>query len=202
MDILAKINKIFFRKKKNDMAERQQHGFKFEQLCKEKYKVILAKNYTNRFDGKLNNLPVSIKCEKLGSDIELADYFRNSQITEDFYMIVGFWKDTKENIVETHLLKINGQEFHQLFNLSFNERFQNLLDNITNDYSDDIKWKQAITSLKKEWKLATSNLIRPRFKRDHKTQKRIQCAINNNDFYNYFVKNYEEMEEVIDGRNN
>ena len=29
----------------------------------------------------------------------------------------------------------------------------------------------------------TSNLVRPRFKRDHKSQKRIQCAINNKDFY-------------------
>ena len=70
--------------------ERQQHGFKFEQLCREKYNLILSKDYTSRFDGILNGLPVSIKCEKLGSDIELADYFRNSQITEDFYIIVGF----------------------------------------------------------------------------------------------------------------
>ena len=72
--------------------ERQQHGFKFEQLCREKYNLILSNDYTSRFDGILNGLPVSIKCEKLGSDIELADYFRNSQITEDFYMIVGLIK--------------------------------------------------------------------------------------------------------------
>lgn len=174
--------------------ERQQHGFKFEQLCQEKYNLILSEDYTSRFDGILNNLPVSIKCEKLGSDIELADYFRNSQITEDFYMIVGFWEGSKDNIVEIHLLKINGYEFHKLFDLSFNARFHELLNNITNDYTDDIKWKTSITLLKKEWKMATPNLIRPRFKRDHKNQKRIQCAINNKDFYEYFIDRYEIKE--------
>lgn len=174
--------------------ERQEHGFKFEQLCREKYNLILSKDYTSRFDGILNGLPVSIKCEKLGSDIELADYFRNSQITEDFYMIVGFWEGSKDNIVEIHLLQINGYEFHKLFDLSFNARFHELLNNITNDYTDDTKWKTSITLLKKEWKMATPNLIRPRFKRDHKNQKRIQCAINNKDFYEYFIERYEIKE--------
>ena len=174
------------------MAERQQHGFIFEQYVKNKYNIILNDNdYTNKRDGELKGIPVSIKLEQYGSDIELADYFRNSEITCDFYLIVGFWEGQKDNIIEEHVLLIKGNEFHQLFDLSFNERFKFLLQNITNDYSDDIKWKQQITILRKEWSQQPPNLIRPRFKRDHKTQKRIQCAINNKDFYSYFVLKYE-----------
>ena len=73
--------------------------------------------------------------------------------------------------------------------MKINEK--DLLNNITNDVSDDLKWKKEITVLRTEWKNKTTNLIRPRFKRDHKKQKRIQCAINNKDFYNYFIKKYE-----------
>jgi hypothetical protein len=72
-----------------------------------------------------------------------------------------------------------------------NKKFKNLLNNITNDKKDDEKWKTQITQLTKEYKILTPNLVRPRFKRDHKKQKRIQCAINNKDFYNYFVVKYE-----------
>ena len=56
---------------------------------------------------------------------------------------------------------------------------------------DDALWKQQITLLRKEWSEKTPNLVRPRFKRDHKKQKRVQCAINNKDFYNYFIKRYQ-----------
>lgn len=71
------------------------------------------------------------------------------------------------------------------------EKFKTLLSSITNNRKDDERWKNEINLLKKEWKNSTPNLIRPRFKRDHKKQKRIQCAINNKDFYNYFIPKYE-----------
>lgn len=171
--------------------ERQKHGFSFEQQCKDKYGIVLSNEYTSKWDGKLNELPISIKTEKFGSDVEMADFFRNQQVNEDFYLLVGFWKDQKDNIVEEHLLKIKSDEYHQMFSENYTDRLHNLLDNITNDKSDDAKWKEQIASIRKDWKNDTPNLIRLRFKRDHKSQKRIQCAINNKDFYNYFIPNYE-----------
>ncbi len=171
--------------------ERQSHGFSFEQKVHEKYGVKLNSNYTDKWDGELNNIPVSIKLEKNGSDIEMADIFRNMNISSDFYLIVGFWENDKTNIIKEHILYIDHEEYSKLFNFDMIEKFKNLLKNISNDKSDDIKWKTQITSLRKEWKETTPNLIRPRFKRDHKTQKRIQCAINNKDFYNYFLNKYE-----------
>ena len=65
-----------------------------------------------------------------------------------------------------------------------------MLHNITNDREDDEKWKEMIKTQKIRWQKETKNLIRPRFKRDHKSQKRVQCAINNKDFYNYFIPTY------------
>ena len=58
--------------------------------------------------------------------------------------------------------------------------------------SDDEKWKEGRIALTDKWKEQTTNLIRPRFKRDHKTQKRMQCAINYSDFYEYFIPKYRK----------
>lgn len=73
--------------------------------------------------------------------------------------------------------------------------FRNFLDEITNERKDDEKWKKQISDFKKQWKNKTSNFIRPRFKRDHKSQKRIQCAINNKDFLNYIAMRGEYVWE-------
>ncbi len=175
--------------------ERQAHGFSFEQYAREKYNVKLNENYTGKWDGSYNGEPISIKTEKFGSDVEMADIFRNMNVDSDFYLLVGFWEDNKDNVVEERLLHINGGEYSNLFNKEMSGQFKDLLDNITNDKSDDARWKKEITALKKEWQDSTPNLVRPRFKRDHKSQKRIQCAINNKDFYNYFIPKYEVNED-------
>jgi hypothetical protein len=173
------------------MPERQKHGFEYQSYIVEKYGIVEDPNYTAEWDGFLNGIPVSVKSQKRGSDIELADYFRNAKKREDFYLFVGFWEGEKNNIVDEYVLFIPHREYSLLFHEDFTLKFKNLLENITNSREDDTKWKAQISELKKEWKDKTPNLIRPRFKRDHKTQKRIQCAINNKDFFNHFVKRYE-----------
>lgn len=170
--------------------ERQQHGFDFEQLVAGIYGIELSKQYTSKWDGWLEGIPVSIKLEKYKSDIELGDYFRNAATEEDFYLFVGFWQDEIDNIVEFHSLLINGEEWRTLFPNSFSNSFSLLLSTISNQTSDDGLWKERIVILKQQWQNDTDNLIRPRFKRDHKKQKRIQCAINNRDFYKYFLPKY------------
>ena len=112
-------------------------------------------------------------------------------ICEDFYLFVGFWEQDKNNIIENYCLYIPANIWKTLFNFNLQKDFKNLLANITNQISDDLRWKEEINLLRSKWKQTTPNLIRPRFKRDHKNQKRIQCAINNKDFYNYFVKNFQ-----------
>lgn len=180
--------------------ERQKHGFNYENNIINQFKMEKEPNYTSKFDARYNNRAVSIKVAKAHSDIELGDYFRQSMLEEDFYLFVGFWSGEKDNIIEEYTLFIPKEEWTSLFDLSFNEKFRNLLNNITNDYSDDEKWKNSIKSLRKEWSKKTQNLIRPRFKRDHKKQKRIQCAINYRDFIEYFVKKFQI--EVLENEGN
>lgn len=178
--------------------ERQQHGFSFEDKIKLKYNIIPNPNYTGKWDGWLNNIPVSIKTEQLGSDVEMADFFRNMNNQEDFYLIVGFWAQEKTNIVAEYVLYIPANQWNSLFDKECGDFFRYMIDNITNNHEDDIKWKEWMKEGKRLWKLKTPNLIRPRFKRDHKTQKRIQCAINYTDFIDYFVKSFEV---IINGNN-
>ena len=179
---------------KKNKGERQSHGFKFETFIKEKFNIQPCPNdhYTYKWDGMLNGYPVSIKNEQNGSDIEMASFMRNATNTDNFYLIVGFWENSKDNIVAIETLFINGDEWHQLFNEEIVKECQNFLQEITNDTSDDFRWKKGCKILKEKWAITTPNLVRPRFKRDHKTQKRMQCAINYSDFYNYFIPRYRK----------
>lgn len=183
-------------------GERQWHGFKFENFIKEKFNILPCPDghYTYKWDGMLNDYPVSIKTEKLTSDIEMASFIRNATNTDSFYLIVGFWEETKDNIVTIETLFIDGTEWHQLFNEAIVQECQEFLQQITNDISDDDNWRKGCKILKDKWVNETPNLIRPRFKRDHKTQKRMQCAINYSDFYNYFIPKYRK--EIESGTRN
>jgi hypothetical protein len=180
----------FFKSEKK--SERQCHGFQFENFVKEKFNVQPCPkgHYTYKWDGMLENYPVSIKTEALGSDIEMSSFIRNAYNTDDFYLIVGFWEGKKNNIVKIETLFISGTEWHELFDQDLVQECQEFLRYITNDVSDDDKWKAGRMDLTKRWQEKTPNLVRPRFKRDHKTQKRMQCAINYFDFYNYFIPKY------------
>lgn len=169
--------------------ERQIAGFEFERFAAEVYGIELSSNYADKFDGTLNGIPVSIKFEKYGTDVGMADYFRNANIETDFYLLVGFHKNLK--IEKVHWLYIPANDYRILFSNNCSVFFSKMLKEITNNYQDDEKWYSLIQEAKTMWKENTPNLIRPRFKRDHKTQKRIQCAINNKDFYNYFLPKYE-----------
>jgi hypothetical protein len=122
----------------------------------------------------------------------MASFVRNANNTDDFYLIVGFWEGEKDNIIGIETLFIKGDEWHSLFNENIVKECENFLNEITNDVSDDEKWAIGRDALKAKWQAETSNLIRPRFKRDHKKQKRMQCAINNGDFYSYFVPKYKK----------
>ena len=179
-------------KPKKKSGERQKHGFKFEDYAKTLFNIQPCPkgHYTYKWDGMLNGHPVSIKTEKINSDVEMASFTRNASNTDDFYLIVGFWRGEKENIVEIKTLFISGNEWHELFDQNIVQECQDFLNSVTNNVSDDEKWKIGREALTAKWKEQTTNLVRPRFKRDHKDQKRMQCAINNGDFYNYFVPKY------------
>lgn len=105
-----------------------------------------------------------------------------------------FGKKKKNNIVEEYFLYIDNNIWKTFFDNECLSQYKNLLSLITNSHSDDNKWTEAITKLRKEWKNKTHNYIVPRPKRDHKSQKRIQCAINNKEFYEYFIPTFQRSD--------
>lgn len=172
------------------MPERQEHGFLYQEKKRIELDLIKEENYTAEFDAyrKNDNFPYQIKTIKFGSAIDLGDYFRNSSRTQDFILIIGFWKGTKDSIVETYILKIDYIKWNSLCCFDKKIEMRDEMKNISNNHSDDEKWKLFRTKYKKEY---GNKKISLRFKRDHKEQKRIQCAINNFDFFNYFIGEFD-----------
>lgn len=171
------------------MGERQKHGFKFEENIINKYGMVGNTLYTSQWDAYYKEIPVSIKTKKLGGAIEMADFFRNAEVDEDFILVVGFWEGNKDNIVEEHTVYINKNYWKSQFNEELVEDFRGIFDGITNSYDDDVKWKKRMNSAKELWKNTKSD-INVNFKRDHKKQKRVQCSIKNSMFYEVYTKYY------------
>ncbi|NBU98930.1 MAG: hypothetical protein EBS19_12105 [Spirochaetia bacterium] len=170
------------------MSERQSHGLVYEKSVKDKLGLLDYENnqsYTSKYDAKTKDgKPVSIKTEKYKTSVELGDYFRNANIDEDFYMIVSFWEKEKTNIVEEYHLLIPAEVWKSFFKREFDERIKELIFSASNERSYDSIWKEKIKQLSEDY---GKPIIRLRPKRDHKRQKRMQCAI----MYNDFIKLHE-----------
>lgn len=167
-----------------ERKERQAHGLNNEDRVKIGYELLdydgESSGYTGKYDAQMKNgTPVSIKTEKIKSDVELGDYFRNAQANKDFYMVVCFWESEKDNIVEEYHVKFPIEAWEKLFNHTLDYKIRRVIKEASNDYSYDAIWTQKIEELKDEY---GDNIIRLRPKRDHKKQKRMQCAISYADF--------------------
>jgi hypothetical protein len=156
--------------------ERQKHGFDYENIVIKKYNLKKSDNYTSKYDAFHNNLPVQIKCIKHGCAIEMGDYHRNKLKKEDFILIVGFWQDKKDNIIKETILFIEHDNFTKNLSFEDDEAMEAEMDLISNLVVDDMRWKDFCDKYKSKW--PKTNLLDIRFKRDHKKQKRIQCAIS------------------------
>lgn len=172
------------------LAERQKHGFIYENYIAKKHSLIITEDYSANWDSyeMVDNkkIPVSIKCLQKNSGIELGDFIRQTKISEDFIMYIGFWDGKTDNIVESYRLLIYYKNWVKYFgNISIIDSMFNEMKLITNDYSDDNKWYDF---RKKYTNLYGNSIINLRFKRDHKKQKRIQCGISSKKFYNVVLK--------------
>lgn len=158
--------------------ERQIHGFKYqEELCKKKNLTPVAE-YTGKWDALTQEQkPVVIKCFKDKSELPLSDIFINSERNEDFIICCGIWRGSKYNIIEEIEVEVDIQKWKKYFEF---EEYENLKDwiknKVSNERSYDSTWKQECELWKSKW--GKERLVQPRFKRDHKTQRRIQCAVS------------------------
>lgn len=164
------------------MAERQSHGFINETRIKELYSLddyLGKKDYTAKYDAQTKaGIPISIKTTKHGCAVDMGDYFRNANADQDFYLIVSFWKGDKLNIHEEYKMLIPHAEWQKLFKREFDERIRKMLNEVSHDRSYDPIWRAQRLALRADW---GEGIVKLRPKRDHKSQKRMQCAISYKD---------------------
>ena len=158
--------------------ERQKHGFIYQnKKCKE-YGLIQGTEYTGIWDAYTkDNIPCIIKTFKKGSEMPLSDIFINSNRNEDFYLIYGVWEGRNSNIIEERMIFIDINKWKTLFEWEFYDDLKFWIKfSVKNDKSYDNIWKSEVKKWKLKW--GSKRIIQPRFKRDHKQQRRVQSAIN------------------------
>ena len=160
------------------MTARQNHGFVNEARIKSKYNLLpySDESYTAKYDAlSSTGIPISIKVAKLGKEICLGDYRRNSENKEGFYLILSIWEGRKDNIVRESCLYFPGITWNSFFDKNVAIKARELIGNASNASEYNPIWKAGIEELKS---LNASKYIRLRPKRDSKRQRRMQCAIS------------------------
>lgn len=176
---------------------RQKHGFVYQSRVINKYNLLEQKGYTAEYDATYQNIPVQIKCSKFGSSLELGDYQRNKNKNKDFILAIGLWKKCNsfnKVITNEYLLYIEHCNYIKQLGY-YNEYIETLMyeefKEISNHNEHDYIWQQFCKKYKSLWK--KDNKISIRFKRDHKRQKRIQCAVSWYNFDDWLLRDFEHI---------
>ncbi len=167
------------------MPERQKHGFEFQERYINSNNLIPDESYTGEWDAYTkNNFPVQIKTRKKNGELDLGDLKRNLSKDKDFLLVVGSYSEKNgiKNFDGPECYFVEANKWKEQFNCACLNEMEDFLEEITNDYSDDEKWKSGIKNFKKR---TEANAV-PRFKRDHKKQKRIQAAVPKKNLKNFY----------------
>lgn len=159
-------------------------------------KFVLSSNYTSKWDaiieyiidGQSNVISVSIKNHK-GKGLALGDINRNKEIDEDFILIKGIHDYSKLFSIEFFLIpKENWKVLFSYWTKEYQNKWKILFDIVKNDKENDCVWKKERKDLQNEWKSNSNSLIQINPKRDHKSQRRIQCGMNEKQYIS-FIEN-------------
>jgi hypothetical protein len=179
--------------------ERQRFGFDYQKIF---FSNGLTENkkYTGKYDGySKNGTPIQVKTYKNKQELMMANPYRYLEADKDFYLVVAN-RDRNNNILSERIFYVTIEALKKLFTSNnFQERTkycQYCLDSVTNDRTDDTKFKNLMKKEKQSRK-AEGNIINVQTKRDHKSQKRVQWSIPNRhleDFYSFFQEvNKEDL---------
>ncbi len=160
---------------------RQIHGFLYETQIIDRYKLVKCEKYISEYDAYTSTgTPVQIKYRKYKSSICFGDLKRNMLKERDFILVIGTWKDNHNNKISEDVYHINYEKFTSMcffknLNLALSE-----MKTISNSKEDVSLLKKMTLKYKKIY--PKENIIHINFKRDHKSQKRIQCSISNKNY--------------------
>ncbi|WP_395715615.1 hypothetical protein [Prosthecobacter sp.] len=192
------------------MPEVQSHGFTFEKWVKQqffggyegsymqKWDVAAEHNNSVRIPECFRNLPVSIKTAKRGSPIGLGDVLRQRQIDQPFVMIVGFWEQTsktEKRITEVGYARFTADTWESLWGELCVDQLRELdrvVKNLNEHYS-------TVRQKAKLWKVqavvrSCKIVINPKI--DSKVQRRIQCSLPVDIFWQFASQDKQTNAEV------
>lgn len=176
------------------MVEVQSHGFVFENWVKDTFFNGYRGGYSDKWDVPMKfnkkGLPVSIKTAKYGSTIGLGDAIRQFSTDEDFLLIVGFWKQEGKlkRIVNASSVIIKKDDWKDLWvpiKLIDLQKLDSLIKNMNIGHKEVRIMAQ---DLKKTTPYSLAKItLNPKI--DSKKQRRLQCGIKFNLYFEKFATN-------------
>lgn len=209
----SRLSRLIYAADKTSGSTRQDHGFVFQSGVSNLLGLWVPTGYTDKWDSfdadPANNpsaMPYSFKNVGIKNNVELGSLARQTSITQDFYIYIGFWQEKKLNIKKIYVMKIPAVYWRSLWPSDVTPFLEEqVFYGITNSYSDDQKWKTRRTELTKKWHkiLPKGSPMNWHAKRDHKKQMRIQCSIGRKGFQDLFNFTYDqektkELEAALD----
>ena len=195
-DKWPKIIEILNKSKKKNA--RQQHGFDYEDHIIETYDLIKDENYGSKSDAFCHNgTYVQIKYIKENAEICMGSFSRNAIESQDFILHIGFYKKHNgiKQTTRSYTLWIIADIYKKFYELPNFSNIVSEFKKFSNLHSEDEKFKKFIKQHKYK------GLVQIRFKRDHKTQRRIQAAIPYASL-NEFISKFDECDLHIFNINN
>jgi hypothetical protein len=160
-------------------GERQKHGFEYEIILQGRYIGWIKLGYTAKFDLRTHHgRAVSAKTYKQKGELCLADYDRNKNVNEDFVLCVRQYRiDGGVTQSVERFYHVDHRVWKRFFTFEHDAAMTTEWGLITNLRVDDARSTACQNKYKNLW--GRDRLVQLRFKRDHKKQKRIQCAVPN-----------------------
>lgn len=149
---------------------------------------------------QFRHLPVSIKTCKNRCPIGFGDALRQFSVSEDFLLIVGFWEQSgaNKNFVAVETVKITARNWRDLFQPLTEANLKLLDSTIKNKEIHYAEVRKLAKEIKKSFP-TTKMILNPKI--DSKTQRRLQCSLPFNIFWNEIVKkeSYRNIEYSLFG---
>jgi hypothetical protein len=205
---------------------RQQHGLDFEAWLKETFfKSLKPSGYTDKWDIEnytfngecgahtlgFSGLPISVKTCKYGSPIGFGDALRQYENTQDFLLIVGFWRQQgrAKKFVAVKAVPVSAKMWKSLFEEKVS-RYELETDTLRDDFEtmsskirkldsvikDRGTTYQTARKLAKEVKAelpAVDIVLNPKI--DSKNQRRLQCSLPFKTFWNTLAQSAPFVDE-------
>ena len=173
-----------------ERREVQRHGVVFEQWIRDTFfGGYQPGDYTQRWDipASVNTghggIPVNPKAAKFGTPVDLGDALRQFDIADPFLLVVGFWKQDGEVIVQA--VRVEPAQWRALWGPVTRADLERL-DALIKDTSRDVMaTRQAAQAMKRRAPF-TKAVMQVNPKLDAK-QRRLQCSLRFDDFFTHLA---------------